>query len=429
MSGRFDDSLLGQWCELYVRFVNKDQQQLARTVNNCSSEKLSRYLLPTQPDIAKFLAVAGKTDDDYLRAYGYLHFLDGQFWQKPHPHLLDGFIEKSLSGSRYILTRRVEHPIAKAIPKKMRFKREDKLGTKGLMQLHHHWQEVELSTELEMRRSEVFDVFTTNQSSVKIGLSPFAGHGDMIWRHDLKDARATDGRIPFWCEGAKDENALWERLNSVLSAAYEQQVQIVLFPELVMTETLQTKLRNWLTQHNAFNPIIRLVIAGTRHIIDTSGCNAYSNRCTVFNHVGDIEWEQEKRQPFLLTAEEAGNFFGLQSPAFEPTQLSRRLVMRHTALGRVATPICLDFLCDELWKTMPVDVFFVPAMSSGLSRFKDNCRTVGNTWGSAAFVCNAQPGKGLQAVHAYLPTKDTLQPKEKAPFLFTVEVDIEMNHK
>lgn len=74
MSGRFDDSLLGQWCELYVRFVTKDQQQLAKAVNNCSREKLSRYLLTTQPDIAKLLTLAEKTDDDYLTAYGYLIF-------------------------------------------------------------------------------------------------------------------------------------------------------------------------------------------------------------------------------------------------------------------------------------------------------------------------------------------------------------------
>lgn len=344
--------------------------------------------------------------------------------------MLDGFIEKSLNGSRYILTRTAKHPIAKAIPEKMRFKHDETLGTKGLIQLRHHWQEVELSTELEIRRSEVFDVFTTDQTGLKIGLSPFAGLSDMIWRHDPEDERAIDGRIPFWCEGAKDENALWERLSSVLSSAYEQQVQILLFPELVMTETLQTKLRVWFTRHNAFEPIIRLIIAGTRHVIGTSGRNVYSNRCTVFNHIGDIEWEQEKRQPFLLTAEEAGKLFSIQSPAFEPTQLSRRLVMRHTALGRIATPICLDFLCDELWKTMPVDVFFVPAMTSGLSRFKDNCRAVGNKGNSAAFICNAWSEKELKTVQAYLPTKDDFQPKpkEQVPFLFIVEVNLDMNY-
>ncbi|MGZ8161189.1 MAG: hypothetical protein ACXWT4_20655 [Methylobacter sp.] len=428
MDGDFDDSLLAQWCELYVRFVIKDRQRLASVVNQCSREKLHRYFLSTPPDIATFLAATGKTDNDYLTAYGYLYFFDELFWKKPHPHLLNGFIEISLKGSRYILTRIAEHPIAKAIPEKKRFKRDDALGIKGLLKLHHHWQEVAFSTELEIRRSEVFNVFKVDQASVKIGLSPFACLDDMDWRFDQEDVRGVDDRIPFWCNGAKNEAELLERLISVLAAAYEQQVHILLFPELVMTETLQTELRDWLAQHNAFKPIILLVIAGTRHVIDSSEHNLYSNRCTVFNHIGDIEWEQEKRQPFLLTAEEASKIFDTQSPAFEPTQLSLRLVMRHTALGRIATPICLDFLCDESWKIMPADVFLVPAMSSGLSRFEDNCRAVGNAWGAAAFVCNAQPEKGLKAVYAYLPTKDALQPKEQAPFLFTVKVNIDMNY-
>ncbi|MGZ8158674.1 MAG: hypothetical protein ACXWT1_19985 [Methylobacter sp.] len=427
MYGDFDEGLLAQWCELYDRFVIKDRQRLAAALSNCSSKKLQHYLLSISTDIVTFLAAAGKSDDDYLTAYGYLRLLDERFWKKALP--LDGFIEKSLNGSRYILKRTTEHPIAKAIPEKNRFKLDDVLGTKGLLQLHHHWQEVYYSIELEMRRSDVFDTFTeTHQRRLKIGLSPFAGQVDMLWRHDPDDTRGVDDRIPFWCHGAKDENTLWDRLSAVLKSAREQQVHILILPELVMTEALQIKLGDWLEEYNAFEPIIRLVIAGTRHVTDAKERNSYSNRCTVFNHIGDIEWEQDKCQPFQLTAEEANKFFNIQSPAFEPTQLSQRLVMRHTALGRVATPICLDFLCDELWKIMPVDVFFVPAMSPNLKRFEDNSRAVGNMWGSAVFVCNAQTYKAQQAVLAYRPEKDdVLRPEGKASFLFTVNVDIDMN--
>lgn len=421
----FDDNLLMQWCELYVCFVSKDRQRLAAIVNICKPEKLQAYLLSKQHDIVGFLANNRKTDDDYLTAYGYLRALDSRFRQKPHWHLLNGFIEKSLNGSRYILTHVSEHPIARAIPEQKRFKRDDSLGTKGLLQLCYHWKEIENSAELEIRRSEIFDVFKANQTHIKIGLSPFAGFRDMRWQHDTKDVRS-NGSIPFWCSDANNEAELLLRLDSILMTACEQQVHILLFPELVMTETLQKALSDWLEEHNAFAPIIRLIIAGTRHVFNNN--NNYSNCCTVFNHIGSIEWEQEKRQPFQLTLKEANKLLGIQSPAFEPTRLSQRLVMRHTSLGKIATPICLDFLCDDHWKAMPVDVFFVPAMSSGLSRFRDNCRIVGNKWGAAAFVCNAQPDKGHQAVYTYLPGKDVLQTKQQTPFLFTVEVDIDMNY-
>jgi predicted amidohydrolase len=430
MYGGFDEDLLAQWCELYDRFVIKDRHCLATTINKCSSEKLQRYLLSDQSGIATFLTETKNkiSDDDYLIAYGYLLCLDRRLWNKPNWHLLNGFIEQSLNGSRYILTRIKEHPIARAIPEKHRFKFDDALGDKSALQLRHHWQEVDRSSQLEIRRSDVFNSFGSNQALVKIGLSPFAGIDDMNWQHDPTDERGNDARIPFWCDGAKDEAEQLKRLKQVLSAAHEQQVHILLFPELVMTETLQTEISNWLEKYNAFDPIIRLVIAGTRHVIDGNGRNAYSNRCTAFNPVGDIEWEQEKRQTFLLTADEAGKLFGIQAPAFEPTKQSQSLVMRHTDLGVIATPICLDFLCDPLWKDMPVDVFFVPAMSPNLKRFKDNCRMVGNERAAAAFICNAQTNDKQQSVLAYRPAKDDLDPTQQNLFLFTVEVDINVNY-
>ncbi len=430
MYGDFDEDLLAQWCELYDRFVTKDRHLLAKTINKCSREKLQQYLSPVQPNIAVFLVKTQTkiTDDDRLTAYGYLQFLDGRFWNKPNWHLLNGFVEQSLNGSRYILTRMNEHPIARAIPEENRFKLDDALGDKRALQLRHHWQEVDLSSHLEMRRSDVFNVFIGNQNFVKIGLSPFAGIGDMNWQHDPTDKRGIDARIPFWCCSAKDEVSQLARLKDVLLAAREQQVNILLFPELAMTEALQAEISNWLMEYNAFEPIIRLVIAGTRHVIDVNERNAYSNRCTVFNPFGDIEWEQEKRQIFVLEADEAVKLFDIQVPAFEPTNQSERLVMRHTDLGILATPICLDFLCDPLWKLMPVDVFFVPAMSPNLKRFHDNCRLVGNERGAAAFVCNAQPNDKHKSVFAYRPEKDALQLKQQSSFLFTVDVDIDMNY-
>ncbi len=430
MYGDFDKDLLAQWCELYDRFVNKDRHRLATTINKCSPEKLQQCLSPDHPDIAVFLAKTKTkiTDDDRLIAYGYLHFLDGRFWSQPNWHLLNGFVEQSLNGSRYILTRMNEHPIARAIPEKQRFKLDDTLGDKRALQLRHHWQAVDLSSRLEMRRSDVFNVFTGNQDFVKIGLSPFAGSDDMSWQHDPTDMRGIDARIPFWCCGAKDEAGQLDRLKDVLLAAREQQVHVLLFPELVMTETLQAEISNWLAKYNAFEPIIRLVIAGTRHVVDVNERNAYSNRCTAFNSFGDIEWEQEKRQMFVLEADEADKLFGIQVPAFEPTNQSESLVMRHTDLGIMATPICLDFLCDTQWKLMPVDVFFVPAMSRNLTRFHDNCRLVGSQRGAAVFVCNAQPNDKHKGVFAYRPTKDALQLKQQSSFLFTVDVDIDMNY-
>jgi hypothetical protein len=432
MDGDFNESFFANWCELYVRFVVNNRQQFSSIICNCRSDKLQSYLFPTAINIPKFLEKTTTTDDDILTIFGYLKFLDDRMWQKPHQHLLEGFIETIINDNRYILTRVTEHPIFKAVSEENRFKLDRDIGTKGVLQFRHHWQNVDHSTELELRRSTAFDSLTQkNGNKLKIGLSPFACKDDMIWTHDSEDPRGNDGRIPFWCSGARDEAELLARILSVLAVALKQEVDILLFPELVLTETLQRKISDWLFKNNALNSIIRLVIAGSCHVIEPSGHNAFYNRCTVLNFMGDSEWVQDKRQPFMLNPEEAEANLGVHFLAYEPTRLSQRLVMRHTALGTLATPICLDFLCDEQWKTMPVDVFFVPVMSPSLSRFTDNCRNSGNMRGAAAFICNAQTDEKSSRVFYYVPSRASskkLEQNQDTPFLFTIEIDIDMNY-
>jgi len=371
------------------------------------------------------LAKTQYSDDDYLTAYGILHDWDSRFCQHPQPHLLSGHIEQTFNQSRYLLVRQSNSPIANAIPDNRRFKPKHSLGTQGILNLRHHWQEIEISTDLQISRSDIFDtIFSEKQ--LKIALSPYAGMNDMDWKHDANDTRGADNSIPFWCNGAKNTDDLQERIISVLTAAHQHGVHILIFPELVMTETLQTAISQWFLQNNAFNRVIHLVIAGTCHVFENQENNHYSNRCTAFNHMGKIEWQQDKRQRFTLTADETHKLFKLQLPAFEPTKLANHLVIRHTALGKVATPICLDFLCDGLWKAMPVELFLVPAMSAGLSRFKDNCRIAGNEHSSAVFICNTHGNK--ETHFAYLPKPEALETKEINRYLFIAKIDISMNN-
>ncbi len=425
MDERFNDEDLAQWCAVYVRFVVNDSQRLAIAIKHCRSEKLQEAVLKPQ-DINGLLEKTSLTDADYLAAYGYLLHIDTRFWQCPSAQLLDGHIEKTVSNSRYLLIRRTESPIVKAIDGKQRFKADHTLGTSGDLQLRHAWQALELSTELELCRSDVFDTLTDN---LKIGLSPYADKYDMDWACAADDPRGLENKIPFWCCGSKiSDAALRERVVAVLAAAYQQDVHVLLFPELVMTAALQADISQWLKQHNAFQPKIRLVVAGTRHVHadNPEQVNTYSNRCTVLNHIGDSEWQQDKRQPFDLSADEAHAFFGITAPAFEPTDTALHLKIRQSALGNIATAICLDFLHDKQWQALPVDVFFVPAMSSGLSRFEDRCRNAGNVWGSTVLVCNAK--KDGKAVLAYIPSKNGLLTlTESADFLFTANIAIEVN--
>jgi hypothetical protein len=424
----FNDKIIfPQWCELYIRIIIKDAHRLAQIIQGCKQAEFQRYLNQT-PDISSILATEIKSDDHYLMAYACLHNLDAKFWQNPHPYLLNGVIEQHFENTRYILVRNDESPIAKAIEEKNRFKLDNQLGIDGTLNLRHYWQEVQASTTIDGRRSNVFDAFRTRQT-IRIGLSPLAGYDELRWQCDVTDMRG-HGEIPFWCEGAINEGELSQRLTDVLSATLQQKIDILLFPELIMTEALENQIATWLLKNNAFDPVIRLVVAGSRHVQQSEQVNIYSNRCTVFNHIGDIEWQQEKRQPFRLTAEEAESILNIKQASFEPTCLSNELRIRYTALGNVATPICLDFFHDELWAKLPIDLFLVPAMSSKLVRFQDHCRLLGSRRRASVFVCNAKLSDNNKSRFAYIPSREPPVincEQVKETFLFTIEVNIDVN--
>ncbi len=420
----FNNKTFAQWCELYIRIVVRDGQRLAQIIQSCSQKNFQAYLYATS-DISSVLTAELNSDKSYLTAYACLHEFDAKFWQNPHPFLLNGIIEQKFANNRYILVRNDESPIAKAVAKKNRFKMDNQLGSEGTLNLIHRWQEVQTATIIDIKPSIVFNTFI-KRKAIKIGLSPFAGCDDMLWQYDVNDMRG-DGEVPFWCAGAKNEATLSQRLTDVLNIAYQQKIDILLFPELIMTETLENQIATWLRDNNGFEPVIRLVVAGSRHVHQQEQNNSYRNCCTVFNQIGDIEWQQEKRQPFRLAAKEAKSLLNIKQESFEPTCLSNTMSIRHTLLGNVATPICLDFIQDEFWAKLPINLFLVPAMSPNLKRFEDACKNAGARWQASAFVCNAKPSDNDKSVLAYIPSKQQPNLTLEQTFLFTVEVKVDMN--
>lgn len=429
MMETFSDALLAQWCELYVRLVIRRERQLAQAIQNCSNAEFQTYLY-AKPDMATVLAGEPATDADYLTAYACLQRLDADFQQTPHPSRFHDGIQQDFAGTRYLLHADHVAPIARAVPAANRFQPDNALGIQGTIKLNHVWLAVQAAS-VNVGASHVFDALY-QRTTVKIGLSPLAGSDDLNWRCDAEDIRS-HGETPFWCAGEKHPAELAARLAAVLDAAYRQQVDILLLPELVMSQALETQLSAWLLQHNAFEPVMRLVVAGSRHVFHgENGDNDYSNRCTVFDHIGDPIWQQAKSQPFRLAAAAAQRLFGIAQAAFEPTRLAEALHIRRTRLGMLATPICLDFIQDNLWASLPVDLYLVPAMSAGLSRFHGQCRQLGGSRQAAAFICNASTNTDDSAnrVCAYIPGKQQPElspPPADAAALFTVTVAVDMN--
>jgi predicted amidohydrolase len=269
-------------------------------------------------------------------------------------------------------------------------------------------------------------------AKLKIGLSPFASSQDMQWTYE---------NDYFWCTGANNESELWDRIIQVLAQSYQENVCILIFPELVVTENLQNQICAWLQQNNIYEPVIRLIVVGTRHVFIDYEKKDYVNRCIVLDSAGEkvrsLEtgetWEQDKREMFRLNPYKAKELFNIESELLEPSCFSEKAIICSTALGRIATPICLDFIkADGLWQKLPIDIFLVPAMSDGkegLSRFVNNSLNAGSKWGSVVFVCNAMPHDDNHAVYVYLPNTDNSPSTHKLSphLLFITELDIDMN--
>ena len=181
---------------------------------------------------------------------------------------------------------------------------------------------------------------------------------------------------------------------------------------------------DWLMRHNLPVPRLYLVVAGSRHCTDDRG---FANRCTVLDQAGTVLWEQDKRSPFVIDDPGALDRLrpGCCAPAaYEPTVLGPRLIVRETAIGRLLTPICLDFIDDVLWSALGADIFLVPAMSPGLERFRLKAKDLGSRHGAASFVCNAQTA-GAERYVAYLPFRKPPEPTGlPGQELFILDVDL-----
>lgn len=409
----FDEALLKSWCQLYKKFIINNGQHLANIINSEPAQSLQSYLMVAidLKIINELLKKSEFENSDYLNAYGQLKALESTFKHPLNPPIV------SLD-TCYMLVYSEQHPIIKAIPESLRFQADKDIGNDAILSLRYQWVNIGRS-QLSFNHSDAFDGL---KKTLTIALSPIASYQDMNWQHKDKY---------FWCSDAKDEQALESRIIEVLKMAYQRGVGMLLFPELVMTKNLQQKISVWLKQYNAFEPMICLVVAGTRHVFIEH--EKYANRCTVLNCIGDVLWEQDKSQRFELTADIAQALLNVDSAVFEPSHFTEKFVICRTELGRIATPICLDFIkADGLWQKLAIDIFLVPSMSSGLSRFELSSKLAGNRWGSAVFVCNTKPDDtkpdyDKNAVHVYLPQKKTKEPTKLSPYLFIKEVDIDMN--
>ena len=233
------------------------------------------------------------------------------------------------------------------------------------------------------------------QGDLRFGLaSPFAGLAYSI-RSD-PSRYGSDG-IPYRFAELKPESSAAAKagLLEILKQCAAQRVDVLCFPELTLDTDLQHYLRLLLkTGDLEQGPV--LIVVGSFHV-DSEG--HWVNQCRALSGSGRFLFSQDKCVFYRIPPSQAEKdphlceLLGIDHRGgYEDIHLSTSLEIFDGPLGRLATPICLDYCGDEVLDLLidsAVNLLLVPAMTPRMEPFYQKARTLGTKAGAASFVTNS----------------------------------------
>ena len=233
-----------------------------------------------------------------------------------------------------------------------------------------------------------------------------------VTRHE-QDATEHFG-VPFWLDGVdeRDRAAAEQQLDAAVVAAREARVSLLLFPELTLDDRLLVRLQAKLGEAPGGLPA--LVVAGSFHR-QIEGVPR--NRCTVLDGGGEVLWVQDKQVPYELPADQAASVGVHGRGAVEAIEACDTLVVVDGPLGRMSSPICLDFCgtwLRELFVELGVNLLLVPAATPRTDDFVQRARELGTDARTTTIVANAAwllalAGRDQEAAALlYMPLQEAL---------------------
>ena len=263
------------------------------------------------------------------------------------------------------------------------------------------------------------------QGDLRIGVcSPFATL-DYLVRTDPARCHAASGGVPYRFAEMLPECLDHARklLAEVLDDCARERIDLLCFPELTLDTSLLRELSLLLKIRNdTLHPA--LVMAGSFHVDAGPG---RANRCSLLDGLGNVVAVQDKCTPYSMPGAQVLKLqpdirarLGLDGRGgYEDIELSGTFNIIECSLGRMATPICLDFCGDQLRNLLEdtqVNLVLVPAMTPRMSPFYERARGLGTTNRATTLAVNSswllrQIGlrSRRQRAFAYLPAKRALK--------------------
>lgn len=229
----------------------------------------------------------------------------------------------------------------------------------------------------------------------KFGLYPLTS--EIRYVLEAVDQPIGVAKTPYLFKRLEDEAPMKDAIDRALDLASSKGVHVAIFPELSVTETLLKHMQARL-KTGAGGLSLQLVLAGSFHGVydgDNGGIKVTRNRLTVLNGRGQSLWTYDKVVRFTLTQKLAARI-GLEVGArggVESLRAGETLPLWDSPLGRIATPICIDYFdrrMQERHCAGLATLFLVPAMSPTLEHFKDPARSYGERVRATTLVVNSR---------------------------------------
>jgi len=221
--------------------------------------------------------------------------------------------------------------------------------------------------------------------------------------------------VPYVFESIKYKDQIIRYIKQVLRKCRDNDVHIVVFPELTIDGELRGRISDWLKKNNKDKKII-MVVAGSFHIslndqeVDNKNDrkeDMYENSSIVYRFDGVELWKQIKMNKFQLDQGDIKEIISdkrkgfdefkkllkdSDTRAWEKIGTSDTLVIQDSAIGRMAVTICLDHFTlekNDLLIKPQVNLVFVPAMSFSLEKMKSASLELGNHTQASVFCANS----------------------------------------
>jgi predicted amidohydrolase len=310
----------------------------------------------------------------------------------------------------YIITSKPQNPIYDTLPKEVAVR--EHCGT-GLYDFTDIFKYISVIKQTNLKINLIKDerlkktrryINRQVRKGFRIAVTPFMKN--LVFEFDsLKDKWSKTEGTPYWFKKIGNiEEAKRYLVERVLMPCLENEVDILVLPELSIDESLLIFLKDWLKLHNrqrvsSGNPGLLLIAAGSFHFKDKKENSKRFNVAAVLNHAGDILWTQNKIKRFSFDQSDIQKQPELQtllktssSGGYECIDETDTICCVDTPIGRISVCICIDFFHHEhleAYRLSNTNVFLVPAMSPQNTRFLQNAVIFARDNLASSFVSNS----------------------------------------